>query len=238
MQSGNESTVAKNYAEVDCAFCGRKFAPHSPNQRFCSHQCRTLFISEEHRKDSDFCKTGVTRDGRKHIHLVSVENKTKYLATLQECPNCGKKFYPRRVTQYCCCAKCNWENRNRMRIEAKRLPIRKCELCGTEYQPRTKTQRFCSRKCYKKDASSRFKKTARDTKAAGYVPLTQTTRKCIVCGKDFHPKCVTQKCCSSQCSAIRYHTIIAKNAGGGGFLEISRVFAHGAASTSSEYPRR
>ena len=205
----------KTFRKV-CEYCGREFITNRAKKACCSAECDLMRRRERRRSASSSVSTGVGSDGRKYANVVPIAERDAYLVTERVCPNCGKRFTPRKINQYCCCEKCSCAMRAKRIAEANRLPLRKCEVCGKEYQPHRKRQRFCSTECYKKNAWATLK-TYKDKRGKpDYVPLSSTVRTCVICGKDFTPKRNSQKCCSQECSAKNYALLSAKYRRGGG----------------------
>lgn len=75
---------------------------------------------------------------------------------------------------------------------ANKLEPRKCEICGKEFVPKKSMDTMCcSKNCYTK----RYRK----------MKPKEKIRKigvCIICGKEYEQRKITQKCCSEECRGV------------------------------------
>ena len=171
-----------------CLFCGDTFTPYTGKQICCSTSCYNNWRLSKKLKAAGKGET--------------VEERVQYTSMWHVCPNCGEKFVPQSINQYCCSKKCGAEYRAK-RIKEQHLlelPERTCIVCGKKFRAKRDNRKCCSMVCSRANAWRRWKDKDRKN-AAGYVPLKDQRRTCIVCGKEFTPTRPNQICCTHECSS-------------------------------------
>jgi endogenous inhibitor of DNA gyrase (YacG/DUF329 family) len=69
------------------------------------------------------------------------------------CPICGKEFSKTKYNNTLCSDECKriYENRRRVALRKKRMPVVKCAICGNEFKQKHGAQKCCSTECAKKN---------------------------------------------------------------------------------------
>jgi predicted nucleic acid-binding Zn ribbon protein len=82
------------------------------------------------------------------------------------CPVCGKEFSKTKYNNTLCSDDCKriYENRRRVEMRKKRMPVVKCIICGEEFKQNHGAQKCCSTECAKKNHDL-YNKDYRKTKA-------------------------------------------------------------------------
>lgn len=69
------------------------------------------------------------------------------------CPVCGKEFSKTKYNNTLCSDECKriYENRRRVALRKKRMPVVKCVICGNEFKQKHGSQKCCSEACAKEN---------------------------------------------------------------------------------------
>jgi predicted nucleic acid-binding Zn ribbon protein len=192
-------SASQGPAERACERCGAGYTPSSPNQRFCTPECRGGTRVVRPRRRCDICgiefqprvaNQRFCGDACRAAHMVSLK---PVLPTIT-CAFCGQEFTPRLATQWFCQEAC--------RIAAQKLQVpapigrRSCAVCGAKFRPHTKTQVVCSERCKKLDEARR----AREMRFLVDSGAKRIRHCCPVCGTRFAPTDLQQECCSARCA--------------------------------------
>lgn len=166
---------------MKCEYCGNEFKRKSPNQKFCSANCR-----EKARRQIEIVKRKCKNCGKEFEvnstngmkqycskHCCDIFNNNKRLKkppkkekVLRKCKTCGKEFYVGTHAKLYCSEKCKPYT-----YVKKGHPTTECPICHKEFQKKASTHRYCSTACYLKAVYERKKEL-------NYVDLT-----CPTCGK-------------------------------------------------------
>ena len=154
-------------AGMNCEYCGRKFAPKTVTQRFCSDDCRCQAADER--------KAG----------------REKRLGT---CIRCGESFATWRPDRKYCSEDClqadKREKKKAARHAAWDLKPKPCIVCGKMFKPDTPRRAYCSEEC------NRLKKReyAKAWYKAKQEGMDRTIT-CRLCGEQFERKQNAEKYC-------------------------------------------
>lgn len=222
---------------MKCEFCGSDFQPKVDNGRakFCSAACKIMARKERTFRKMKVLTEEVSPNGRSFEgRLMAPEEALAHVTTEHTCPVCGKSFFPRRVTQKTCGKECSaqyYQMRLRQKT-AEKHGVRKCAVCGKEFQARRPDAKFCSKECRKKLSVVELNRWHKEHKNKTVRSCRSTVKTCKVCGKEFVPVCMNQKCCSSECSAENLRKLHDKHNGERRKTNIK----HGA--MKAKYPKR
>lgn len=146
---------------MNCANCGREFAPANSRARYCSARCKREAFNESRRskhvlppRKCVVCGAEFTpRDSRQRACSRRCSklawNRAQGIGGFSEervCAHCGKPFTATRPDRRYCSDLCG----KRAYLAAHRVVIepRKCLTCGREFTPtHHKRARFCSAAC-------------------------------------------------------------------------------------------
>ena len=202
--------TAKNRARIggdrQCLYCGNTFPPYTGRQVCCSDACyRNWRLGKKLEERA--------RNGEK---VETVEDRIRYTSEWHKCPQCGKKFVPISIKQYCCSKECSKAYRAKKAMERtlNSHPIKVCVVCGKEFHARRSDAKCCSMLCSRENGLRRWRES-RQRKRDGLptidMPLKDQRRVCIVCGTEFTPIRPQQVCCSKECSKKHFIERTTKN---------------------------
>lgn len=94
------------------------------------------------------------------------------------CPICEKEFIKTKYNNTLCSDECKriYENRRRVALRKKRMPVVKCAICGNEFKQKHGSQKCCSTACAKANHDL-YNRNYRKTKSQNKEKQGESTQK-------------------------------------------------------------
>lgn len=118
------------------------------------------------------------------------KRKSKRVAQVKICAECGKEFTTTNKKQIYCSAECGIKHNNKKKTKGNVYEVT-CPVCGEKFHTHTLAQKFCSSKCQRRYNSVKWAEKTRQERVQ--------TRICELCGQEFTTSDSRQKYCSKEC---------------------------------------